>query len=262
MTPQEGINHTWHTVHLTNDTCIIRNGKDTLPLSEALCGKYSEFSETDGSGRLNVEGEAYYLFFSFSFILIAFFFIAAFSKITEGAVLLFSSVHKLKKVLAIDKNVNDRSCRNFLLFFVILLSGFLAGRFVNFGETPPYMVSIYIFAICAIFLTVRLLILKLLGWVNSSPAFGVINRMGLSYFALIFSLALVITLIYVLFFRDVSVNDLYSYIFICTSVILIIYFIRVYQIIISNGFSIFFWILYLCTLEILPSAALIFYLSS
>lgn len=184
------------------------------------------------------------------------FFLVAYGRILEGFYYILSSFWSLKKILTIESQSNPQTSRNTLLLFSIIVSSvILAGSSRENGfldNSYPVIVNfIIIFSCIGIYLFLRRSALYALSWVNYNGVFKTINKISYSYIVLglLFSL---IGFICSLFFD--SFDYIYSAFYIAVSLFLafLFYFIRGYQLIIANGFSHFFYILYLCTLEILP----------
>ena len=108
----------------------------------------------------------------------------------------------------------------------------------------------------------KTIVLRFTGWITKSPTpFNLIGKIGYNH--LIF--ASILTLPLLLLHLVINSNDitiLFYYLLICYLLIYLIYLSRVRQTIISHHFSHVFYILYLCTAEILPVALLINFILS
>ncbi|MEG0517281.1 MAG: DUF4271 domain-containing protein [Bacteroidales bacterium] len=184
------------------------------------------------------------------------FFLVAYSRILEGFYYILSSFWSLKKILVIESQSNPQTSRNTLLLFSIIVSSFILAssnhenRFAD--NSYPIIVNFAIILSCiGVYLLFRRCAFYLLSWVNYNGIFNTIHKISYSYLVLgmLFSL---IGFLFSIFFD--SLDYIYSASYITASMFLafLFYFIRGYQLIIANGFSHFFYILYLCTLEILP----------
>ncbi len=188
-------------------------------------------------------------------------FLFAFSRILEGIYAVALSVFNAKRLMAIERQANLFGSRNILLIFSIIISVFI---FVNYNNTKALLDNDYtlgfrfltILAAITIYFVVRYVTFKSLDWVNRKSVFKYLNRFYYTHAilgVLLISLGFIANII-VPAIPPIWVS---AYIISVISITLILYFIRGYQLIISNGFSHFFWILYLCTLEILPSIAIL-----
>lgn len=188
-------------------------------------------------------------------------FLFAFSRILEGIYAVALSVFNAKRLMAIERQTNLYGSRNILLLFSIIVSVFI---FINNSTTKQLLDNNYVLGIrflaalgiITAYFIIRYTSFKILDWVNSCSVFKYVNRFYYTH------ASLGILLIAPMFLISIAVPQIPSgyIIWYVTGVViltLLLYFTRGYQIIISNGFSHFFWILYLCTLEILPSIAIL-----
>ncbi len=188
-------------------------------------------------------------------------FLFAFSRIMEGIFAIASSVFNAKKLLAIERQANLYGSRNVLLVFSLIVSVFI---FINDSLTKNLIENNYplgirfllVFIVIILYFTARYIVFKVMDWVNRKPVFKYINRFYYTH-AILSILLLTLGFLFLMIFPNIPVVYIRSYTIGIASFTLLLYFTRGYQLIISNGFSHFFWILYLCTLEILPSIAIL-----
>ncbi len=188
-------------------------------------------------------------------------FLFAFSRILEGIYAVALSVFNAKRLLAIERQANLFGSRNILLLFSIIVSVFI---FINYNNTKILLNDNYplgvrfltILTLILLYFGIRYTTFKILDWVNRKRVFKYVNRFYYTH-AILGVLLISSGFVFNIIVPAIPQIWISTYIICVVSLTLILYFIRGYQIIISNGFSHFFWILYLCTLEILPSIAIL-----
>jgi hypothetical protein len=186
------------------------------------------------------------------------FFIIAFSRIITGTKEIFMAAFTNKKLLKIEKEINMRTNRNTLLLFSIILLSFVVA---NHSETLNYlsrlpgiwMKFLIILAIVPAYLILKYLFFCTMTWINGKLVFKVLLGINSTFLTFILVGDIFGCIVYAVI-PSIELNYLLIYILCCTAIGTVVFFIRGYQLIISNGFSHFFWILYLCTLELLPIA--------
>lgn len=184
------------------------------------------------------------------------FFLVAYRRIFDGLYFVFSSFYNTKKLLDIDLQNNTQICRDTLFYFLTLCVAFMIG---NITQTWSIKGSSYttfvIFSICcaAIFgyFLIKKVLCNILDWVNKSNTFSTVFKISIS-FAIINYTALICGFIVYRAIESISPATLITYSFVSTFISLFAFYVNGYKIFLSNGFSHFFYILYLCTLEILP----------
>ncbi len=185
------------------------------------------------------------------------FFLLSFARIAEGVATVAVSVFSYKNLIKIEEQANLYISRNVLLIFSSLVFAFMFSNsdiaFDYVGE-EKFSVGITFVAtllLILLYFLFRNLSFFMLNWVNRCKAFKYLSRIYYTHVALGMVFSILGLLIYMLF-PGVGSSFLKIYLFVSLSALSVMYFVRGNQIIISNGFSHFFWILYLCTLEILP----------
>lgn len=184
------------------------------------------------------------------------FFLFAYRRILEGLHYILTSFMSLKKVLIIENQSNTQTSRNTLLLFSVVVSSFIIANHNHENKFTDNAYPIIInFAIILLFILgyflFKRLSLYLISWINFNGIFITINKIFYSYTVLGILLSFIGIIINIIFNNS---NLTYTPLYISIGMFLafLLYFIRGYQLIIANGFSHFFYILYLCTLEILP----------
>lgn len=175
--------------------------------------------------------------------LILLFFLLMFPMLANGLFSTAASLFNTKRLLLVEESSSMKSNREILLLFWILVLSFIAA-----GTLTRFL----LYAACImLFLLLRRGCLAILGWVNKTSVFKTIDGFYHSYFSIwgatVFLAAIINVAIPSLGLQNMAV-------FVGSTAILALagFIISGYQLIISNGFSLSFWILYLCTLEILP----------
>lgn len=188
------------------------------------------------------------------------FFLFAFGRIADGLEIVIFSLFNYKELIKIEGQTNLFMSRNILLMFSLLVLAFMFSNsgllyYMNGHKLPVGVTFVLTLAIFAAYFLVRQIAFSILGWVNRRPLFKEISRIYYTHLtaAAVFS---IVGLALYMIFPHTGKALLSYYLYPLLSLIFVIYFMRCYKIIISNGFSNFFWILYLCTLEILPLVVL------
>ncbi|MFA5443384.1 MAG: DUF4271 domain-containing protein [Bacteroidales bacterium] len=168
-----------------------------------------------------------------------------------------------------EEQENIRFSRNILCFFIMAVFSF----FISFhdqlliplpfplqGLSGPLLFGIVMGIFCIWFLF-KVLIIRIIGWTIDAPAFmNFLGRTGQDFCILT---GFVFIPFLVLFS---SYNGLSGKAVIITAAVIIaagylIYALRCIRIFLAAGYSLFFWILYLCTLELVPFGVLIHYVA-
>ena len=184
------------------------------------------------------------------------FLIIAHRRILEGLRIIGHGVISQKKLLDIEKQSNLQVCRNTLFAFLTLCCSFV---FANIAHATKIIGSSYtvpikfigIAFVIFIFFILRRGALRFLAWLNKNSIFKLIDKISLTY-TCIWYIAILCCFFVIKSIPSVPMGTMrYCLIYSLLS-ILALYFLQLYIIFIQKGFSHFFYILYLCTLEILP----------
>lgn len=139
----------------------------------------------------------------------------------------------------------------FITLFVVLTFG---NYFKKSTGAENYMLIPLSLGIMASYWVFKSLMLKFVGWVSKvRHPFWLIGKIGYNHLILAatFTIPVIIVPIFITQFNEIF---LLKFLAISYIAVFFLYLIRVYQIITSYHFSHFFYILYLCTVEILPIA--------
>lgn len=192
---------------------------------------------------------------------IALFFLFAYNRIIDGLYYVLTSFMSLKKMLIIENQSNTKTSRNTLLLFSIICSSFIVvnynveNRFIE-NDYPIIINFLLVLFVAGGYFLFRRVACSLLAWVNSNGIFITVDQIYYSYSVLWILLSIVWFILYIVF-PNLDLPQTAFYIIISVLLFFGLYVIRGYQLIIANGFSHFFYILYLCTLEILPVLILV-----
>lgn len=168
---------------------------------------------------------------------------------------------KLEDKLALSKQ-RDVVTIIAALYFPVLIT-LMNGDFLteDFGIYPlVFLLSSLTFIL--IYWLMRKAVGYLLSWVtNDKSTFNLIEKIGYNHLiiSIIFSFP---SIIINFLLPEISYSIIINILIFCCLFVFIFYIVRVYQIIISHHYSLFFYILYLCTVEILPVALIVNFILS
>ncbi|HPJ82673.1 MAG: DUF4271 domain-containing protein [Bacteroidales bacterium] len=164
-----------------------------------------------------------------------------------------------------EEQGNLRFSRFFLFLFILaLVSFFIAFHDNLLSPLPLFMLGMSKSMVClcvlAVFITLflaRTILLKIIGWTIDSPAFtNFLNRTAQDFCVLTGFVFIPFLLLF-----SILGNPSGNGVIIAAGVVAIagyvFYIYRCARIFLSAGFSLFFWILYLCTLELVPLGVII-----
>lgn len=186
--------------------------------------------------------------------LIAFFLIAA-DRITQGTVRAFRSIFNERKQEETEDDMNSKSSRNTAMLFLVLLSSFIFSHRIASGGTLCGIPSLFSFLLTAggilVYLFLKKLVFKILDYTNRSSSFKVINYLGYTYLIVALSMLLAGG-IFRFLFTDIPEWIVIVWLSVSCGIPALTYMMSGIGILHKNRFSPFFYILYLCVLEILP----------
>lgn len=163
---------------------------------------------------------------------------------------------KLEERLAIS-NQRDIVAGVVLLYYPILIT-LTFGDLIHkrYNITPELYLGIVLIALICLWL-VRKGLFNLLSWLmREKNAFRFIEKISYNY--LISSVIVTFPAAMIGFFwPEISEGTIVNILLYCVLFVYFIYLTKTWQIIISRRFSLFFYILYLCTLEFLPIALIV-----
>ena len=180
-------------------------------------------------------------------------------------ILLISGCFRYNISIVNEEQGAIRYSRNFLCFFIMAFFALLVTRQTSLlsplpalllGMSEP-LVFVTCFAVLTGYFLIKTVLLKIIGWTIDAPSFMYfLGKTGQDYFIL--TGLTVIGLYAVINLFNNKVHDLIlSTVVIIAAIGYLLYTIRCIRIFISARYSLFFWILYLCTLELVPFAILL-----
>ncbi|HHV03716.1 MAG: DUF4271 domain-containing protein [Bacteroidales bacterium] len=164
---------------------------------------------------------------------------------------------------------NIRFSRFFLCFFILaVISFFIASHdrllsprpFALTGMSKPFVFMAVLGTFC-IWVLFKMILLRIIGWTIDSSAFmNFLGRTGQDY-CILTGLAFIPFLVLFHILGKPSGNTILLAAAVLSAAGYLIYALRCIRIFLSAGYSLFFWILYLCTFELVPFGVLIHYLA-
>ena len=211
-----------YTYHLDRDSSITQVWTATKIQTEAVPSRI----------EVMTPGEKYVDMGVVIFLII--FFLVATERIVEGLARAVWAAFIPKRHEDIDNEMALRSSRNIAAFFLLPTALFAVSR------TPEKF--LLILAVCVLYFAVKYGIMAIMDYVNRTSVFKFTGRMGLDY--VIIASVLLLT---------ARINPYLSLLCIIPA---LLYLIMEAIVLLKNNFSVFFYILYLCSLELLPAALL------
>ncbi|PKO96140.1 MAG: hypothetical protein CVU12_06835 [Bacteroidetes bacterium HGW-Bacteroidetes-7] len=198
------------------------------------------------------------------FIIITLFF---FKEILNTLPTILKSVFSHKEHVWIEERLSASTQRNITaliaaIFFPIFLTITIGDTVSAYSGIPSWLQFVFALGLVIVYWIFKSLVLIFLGWVTKNKqTFNLIGKIGYNHLimAVIFSTPLLISRFFI---PEIEFSLFYKILIYCIVSIYMLYLIRVYQTIISNRFSHIFYILYLCTVELLPIALLANFLLS
>lgn len=180
-------------------------------------------------------------------------------------ILLISGCFRYNISIENDEQGAIRYSRNFLCFFIIAFFALFITRQTSFlsplpapllGMSEP-VVFVTCFAVLAGYFIMKTVLLKIIGWTIDAPSFMYfLGKTGQDYFILT-GLAVIGLYAIINLFGDKARDMILIAVVITAITGYLLYAIRCIRIFISARYSLFFWILYLCALELMPFAVLL-----
>lgn len=190
-----------------------------------------------------------------------------FREILSTLPLIFKSLLSHKENVRLEEKLSASTQRNITaliaaLFFPIFLTITIGDTVSAYSGIPSWLQFVFALGLVIVYWIFKSLILIFLGWVTKNKqTFNLIGKIGYNHLimAVIFSTPILISRFFI---PEIEFSLFYKILIYCIVSIYMLYLIRVYQTIISNRFSHIFYILYLCTVELLPIALLANFLLS
>jgi len=188
-------------------------------------------------------------------------------EITIIAPVIIKTLFSYKNHVRLEQKLSDSNQRNIAAIisalFYPVFGVLILGRFFSDNTGLPwYIVFGGILGFIFIYWIYKSTALRFVGWITKvKQPFALIGKMGYNHLiiSVIFSIPAVIVS---LFFNEMKEIIFASFLSFSALFAILLYLVRTYQSIISYRFSHFFYILYLCIVEILPLALLTNFLLS
>lgn len=167
-----------------------------------------------------------------------------------------------KKLMGIEAQSNIQICRNTLFMFLTLCTSFLlaniayATKTIGYESTLPIRFA-GILGTLVIYFFIKRLSLNFLAWLNKKPAIKLVQKISYTY-ACIWYILVLCCFIAIKSISSAPMGNMRYCMVFSLLPIMLMYFFSIFRIFLQKGFSHFFYILYLCTLEILPIAMLLY----
>ena len=189
------------------------------------------------------------------------FLVVAHRRIMAGLACTFSAMTSTKKLITIESQSNLQTCRNTLFLFLTLCTSFVFANIAYATKIIGYTCSLPlkfagIFLFIMLFFTLRRAALKFLAWLNINSVFKLTDKIAHTYCCLWYILVLCCFFV-IKSIPTAPMGTMRLCIIFSTLAVFIPYFSALYKIFMQKDVSHFFYILYLCTLEILPVAVLL-----
>lgn len=187
--------------------------------------------------------------------------IFAHRRILQGMRIVFQGIFSRKRLINIETQKNLQLCRNSLFIFLTICTSFIfaniayATKIIGHEHTVPLKFA-GILCCIFVFFSIRRMAFRFLAWVNRNPVFRLAHLVSHTYTCIWYITVLCCFLVIKAIPAAQMGNMRYCIIYSLLA-IMAIYFSAIFKIFISKGISHFFYILYLCTLEILPVALLL-----
>ena len=197
----------------------------------------------------------------FIIITLVIFLILAHRRILIGMANVLAASVNTKRLIAIEMQSNLVVCRNTLFMFLTVCSSFVfaniayATKIIGYTYTVPVKFAGILGCILLYFL-LRRIALRFLAWINRNQVLNLTDKLSHS-FCCLWYLAVLCSFIVIKSIPSAPMGAMRYCMIFSTLIIFIPYFFALYKIFMSKGISHFFYILYLCTLEILPIAVLL-----
>lgn len=180
---------------------------------------------------------------------------------------IFKSLFSFKKQVKWESKLSESNQRNIAaLLAAIYFPLFIAFSFGDYFDTQYGIERFFLLAASAIIILsywiFKSIILRFLGWITKSKVtFILVGKIGYNHLILSVFMSFPFFLI-PLFKTQADYDSLLKWLSICILSAYVLFLIKGYKAIISSHFSHFFYILYLCTVELLPIALMTHFLLS
>ncbi|HCT94945.1 MAG: hypothetical protein A2X19_10305 [Bacteroidetes bacterium GWE2_39_28] len=190
------------------------------------------------------------------FIIITLFF---FREILNTIPSIFKSLLSHKEHVRLEEKLSASTQRNITaliaaLFFPIFLTITIGDTVSAYSGIPSLLQFIFALGVVVVYWIFKSFVLNFLGWITKNKQiFNLIGKIGYNHLimAALFSTPILLSHFFI---PELEFSLFYKLLIYCIVLIYVLYLIRVYQTIIINRFSHIFYIVYLCSVELLPIA--------
>lgn len=183
------------------------------------------------------------------------FFIVACERIGEGAFRVLTHSFNLKRIKEMEGQSALETSRNIMAIFGVLLVAFIiANQNVTYnfmGDIPVIEAFGIIVVSVVMYSLLKSWLLLILDYVNGSSAFRLINKFWRTYLAFAILMLLAGEIVFALI-PNLPVNAIIGWLILSCAAPSILYLNMERRVMFQSRFSVFTYILYLCTVEILP----------
>ena len=234
-----------------------------IPVQELWKESFIAIGELDSSVGSAIAADPYRDSANFIIILaLVTYLVFAHRRIMAGLANAFSAIFSFKKLVAIEKQYNLQVCRNTLFMFLTMFASFVFANIAYatkiIGHSYPVPVKfVGIFVFILLFFAARNVVSRFLAWVNNKSVFKLAGLVSHT-FCCIWYIAVLCCFFVIKTIPSAPMGTMRYCIIYSTIAVFIPYFFALYKIFLHKGVSHFSYILYLCTLEILPVAVLLY----
>lgn len=183
-------------------------------------------------------------------------------RITIGLSVVLQGMFNYKKLIGIESQSNLQVCRNTLFSFLTICTSFVFANIAYATKTIGYEYTLPIRFACIlgifiIYFSLKQIAISFLAWLNKKPAIKLVLKINCTY-ACIWHILVLCCFIAIKSISSAPMGNMRYCMVFSLLPVMILYFFSIFRIFLQKGFSHFFYILYLCTLEILPIAMLLY----
>lgn len=233
-----------------------------IPVQELWKESYIAISEIEVPASGTIMADPYRDITNFAIIIaLVIYLVFAHRRIIAGLRSVFAAVISTKRLVSIENQSNLQVCRDTLFMFLTLCTSFVfaniayATRIIGYEYTVPVKFA-GIAVTILLYFSFRRASLRFLAWLNNRPVLKLSEKFGYTY-CCIWYIAVLCCFLVIKSIPSAPMGTMRYCITFSTLAVFVPYFFALYKIFIPKGLSHFFYILYLCTLEILPIAVLL-----
>lgn len=232
------------------------------PIEELWSGSYTALHEMEIPAGISLGDPYRDISNVFIITALVLYLLIAHRRVTIGLSIVLQGMFNHKKLIGIESQSNLQVCRNTLFSFLTICTSFVFANIAYATKTIGYEYTLPIRFACIlgtfiIYFSLKQIAISFLAWLNKEPAIKLVLKINCTYTCVWHILVLCCFIVIKSISSAPMGNMRYCMVFSLLPVMLI-YFFSIFRIFFQKGFSHFFYILYLCTLEILPIAMLLY----